>query len=48
MASFEVLHHTGTESGIDWVDVTLGILVLLVLVAIGFGIAKLIKSRRGD
>jgi hypothetical protein len=47
MASFEVLHHTGTEGGVDWFDITIGIVVVLVLVGVGFGIYKMVERRRG-
>ena len=44
--AFEVLHHTGSESGIDWGDITIGIVVRVVLAAVGFLLYKVGARRR--
>lgn len=39
------LHHPGGSSGFDWFDVVIGIGVLVLLAAIGYGIWWLIQRR---
>lgn len=44
----EILHHAGSEGGVDWFDITIGVVVVLALVAVGFVIYKVVLRRRGD
>ena len=42
----EVLHHAGSESGVDWFDITIGVVVVLALVVVGFVIYKVVQRRK--
>lgn len=44
----EVLHHGGSAGGIDWFGLTIGVVVVLALVVMGFVLYKAVLKRRGD
>lgn len=44
----ELLHHDGSETGVDWFTVLVAVVVVLVLAVVGFVIYKLVQRRNGD